>query len=102
MEILEYRIGDEEAASSVMGDETTALRFAQEELDDLLNDLEQERPEGSLADAGNQQAGENPSPGQAGSNPSQQQGQQPGQAPGEQQNGQDPSQQGQQPGILTL
>ncbi len=109
-----------EAAESVMGDETTALRFAQEELSDLLNELEQERPEGSeLADAGSQGSGESSQPGQAqgqtggepgesqtGSTPgeeqdgqlAQAQSQQPGQSPGQGQEGQQPGQPGgQQP-----
>ena len=111
-----------EAAESVMGDETTALKFAQEELNELLNDIEQERPEGSeLAEgssagpgsstASGQQAsqptgesGEQPAPAaEAGENAetqlAQANGQQPGQGQSSGQEGQQPDQAGgQQPG----
>lgn len=75
-----------EAAESVMGDATTALRFAREELEDLLNELEQERPEGELAD------NESPRPGQAqtgqeSEGPAGQPGQPPGRTSGQEQEG---------------
>ena len=100
-----------EAAESVMGDETTALRFAQEELNDLLNELEQERPEGEeLAQAGESSSSQQGQPGQSpGEEGQPQDGQQPGSTPGEGQEGQlaqaesqgqpsDNGQGGQQPG----
>jgi len=92
-----------EAAESVMGDETTALRFAQEELSDLLNELEQERPEGSeLAESGEASPGQSSEQGQPGQTPGnegqQSEGQQPGSTPGDGLEGQLAQAQSQEPG----
>jgi hypothetical protein len=98
---LEQAIAD--AASTVMGDETTALRFAQEELDELLDRLEEERPEGEeLAQAGGQQAGQNGEENEQGQTSGQpgQNGEQQGSEPGEQQEGQASPSEGEQPGQL--
>ena len=102
-----------EAAESVMGDETTALKFAQEELNELLNDIEQERPEGSeLAEGSSAGPGSSTASGQQASQPTGESGEQPataaeagenaetqlaqanGQQPGQ---GQSSGQEGQQP-----
>ncbi|MCZ6672776.1 MAG: hypothetical protein O7C75_07545 [Verrucomicrobia bacterium] len=81
-----------EAADSVMGDQTTTLRFAQEELDDLMDQLEQERPEGELANNSGSQPGQQGQQGQQG-----QEGQQPGQGQSKEPSDQQSPSQGQQP-----
>jgi len=113
------RQGVEKAANSVLGDDTEALRFAQQELDNAAQQLSQEiaqsqpqppseAPEAPQAPDGLegsvrsvQSVGSPPTPGQEPRQPGEpsQTGQQPGQQPGEPQEPRDPSQQpGQQPG----
>ena len=109
----ELRENVERAASSVLGDEATSLRFAQEELDSLTRDLQADR-EGQqgqgLASNENQdgeqqgqsqatngnQPGEQPGQGQTLADASNQQGQQPGQSESQQSGQQPGSQQGSQ------
>ena len=86
--IEQLRQGVERAAENVLGDETSALRRAQSELDALAEQINRE-----VARAGGRPQGQQP--GQQGQQPGQQ-GQQPGQQPGRQ--GQQPGQQGEQPG----
>lgn len=117
----------EEAASSVLGDEATSLRFAQEELDSLSRDLQAERgdTEGRQPGQENGQGGERSqnrdtdesSPGQSlaesgqpqnseqgqGQSPSEsgqsgEQGEQPGRQPGSELAGQEPGQESRQSG----
>lgn len=103
----------EQAASSVLGDEATSLRFAQEELDSLSRDLQADRGEEEGSQSGQEEAQrgtglqnsdsneENPSQSLASSGQpgDSEQGQpengQPGQQPGSEQSGQQP---GDQPG----
>lgn len=99
-ELDELKRGVEEAASGVLGDEAETLRFAKNELDDLVNKLEKElqRPgtnttakagqesQSNEGDAGKasqepgKQAGQNSQPGQQNASPGQQEGRSEGNA----------------------
>jgi len=88
----ELRENVERAASSVLGDEATSLRFAQEELDSLTRDLQAERGDNENGSPAGQQ-GEEQRPGSESSNsslaqqPSDSQSSQPGQQSGGSQSG---------------
>ncbi len=107
----ELRENVERAASSVLGDEATSLRFAQEELDSLTRDLKADRSDSEGSSTEGQQreaegrglASNETQDGEQQGHSQAQSGDQPGNQPGEQ-SGQEPTladagnQPGQQPG----
>lgn len=86
-QLQELREGVERAANSVLGDETSAMRFAQNELDDLSRTLENER--GAPGEGGEENPGQdgqqtqNQSGQQDERGPENEQGEQPGQQNGD-------------------
>jgi hypothetical protein len=78
-ELTELKRGVEEAASGVLGDEAEALRFAKNELDDLVNKLEKEF-QGPRARAGEKAGQNSPAPDPQATKGSEQPSQQNGQA----------------------
>jgi hypothetical protein len=84
-QLQELREGVERAANSVLGDETSAMRFAQNELDDLSRTLENERGTGQEGGEENPGQGAQQAQNQSGQQPpsGNQQGQEPGQRTGE-------------------